>query len=164
MFMEHKESWSKSVRAHRTVYRFGSYWQSVILAAVPWLNLLILLALLVLVHGKLVITPGIIFTLPSAPLREGSQAQLIALMMVVSREGSGGEETLVFFDDERYSLAEEEELASFTARLKTRLNFESNHEMLLLADKHVPHGDVMRFVNTAREAGVKQVNVAEKPQ
>ncbi len=164
MFSEHKESWSLQVRKHRSIYRFGSGWQKTLLAAVPWLNIIILLMLLILVHGKLTITPGMIFSLPSAPFREGSQTSLTALMMIVGRDLPGGEETLVFFDDDRYSLAEEEHVEMLLERLKSRLTADSHHDLLLLADKRVSHGAVMRFINVAREAGVKKVNVAEKPE
>jgi biopolymer transport protein ExbD len=35
--------------------------------------------------------------------------------------------------------------------------------LLLLADRQVPHGDVMAAVNLARSAGVQRVNVGVKP-
>ena len=49
-------------------------------------------------------------------------------------------------------------------RLRQSLEFSESEELLLLADKHVPHGDVLQFVNLAREAGVARVNVAAKPE
>ena len=36
-------------------------------------------------------------------------------------------------------------------------------DLLLLADRRVPHGDVMATVNLARAAGLQRVNVGVKP-
>jgi biopolymer transport protein ExbD len=116
------------------------------------------------VHGQLTVTPGVAFDLPRAPLREGARSSLTALMIVVSRDTSGGEETLIFFDDDRYVSQDEEQMAMLSERLRNRMALGRSRELLLLADKRVPHGDVVRFVNVAREAGMRQINVAEKPE
>jgi len=139
-------------------------WAQALLAAVPWVNAVILVVLLMAVHGQLAVVPGIAFDLPRAPLREGTRSSLTALMIVVSGDTSGGEETLIFFDDDRYVSQDEEQMAMLSERLKNRVTLGRSRELLLLADKRVPHGDVVRFVNIAREAGMKQVNVAEKPE
>jgi biopolymer transport protein ExbD len=85
-------------------------------------------------------------------------------MIVVPRDTSGNEETLIFFDDDRYVSQDEDQMAMLAERLRNRMALGRSRELLLLADKRVPHGDVMRFVNVAREAGMRQVNVAEKPE
>ena len=164
MIGERRESLSRQVRRHRTVYRFGGVWARTLLAAVPWVNAVILVVLLLAVHGKLAITPGMAFDLPPAPLREGMRHDLTALMIEVSRDAPGGEETLIFFDDDRFSARDEDQMAMLSERLKDRMVARRGRELLLLADKRVPHGDVVRFVNLAREAGMTRVNVAEKPE
>ena len=158
-----RESWSGLVRKHRTVYRFGGQWARTLLAAVPWINALILVVLLLSVHGRMVIAPGLMFDLPRAPLREGAKPGLTALMISVARDTPGGEETLVFFDDDRYGMGDEEQIALLAERLKARMAQNGARELLLMADKRVPHGDVVFFVNVAREAGARRVNVSEKP-
>ena len=164
MMTEHKESWSRQIRKHRSVYRFGNAWAKAFLISVPWINALVLVVLLQAVHGQLVIAPGIVFDLPRAPLSEGMNPDLTALMIVVSRDAPGGVETLIFFDDDRYSVLDDEQVAMLSERLKSRAALGRGRDLLLLADKRVPHGDVVRFVNVAREAGVLRVNVAEKPE
>ena len=164
MIVERKESLSRQIRRHRTVYRFGGTGTRTLLAAVPWINAVILVVLLLAVHGKLAITPGMAFDLPRAPLREGGRPELTALMIEVSRDAPGGEETLIFFDDDRFSAQDEDQMAMLSERLKDRMAAWRGGELLLLADKRVPHGDVIRFVNLAREAGMTRVNVAEKPE
>lgn len=164
MISERRESWSRQIRKHRNVYRFGGVWAQTLLAAVPWVNAVILVVLLMAVHGQLTVIPGVAFDLPRAPLREGARSSLTALMIVVSRDTSGGEETLIFFDDDRYVSQDEEQMAMLSERLRNRMALGRSRELLLLADKRVPHGDVVRFVNVAREAGMRQINVAEKPE
>jgi biopolymer transport protein ExbD len=160
--IERRESWSRQIRRHRNIYRFGGAWAQTLLVSVPWINAVILVVLLFAVHGQMVITPGVVFDLPRAPLREGARPGLTALMIVVARDAPDGEETLIFFDDDRYSAQDEEQMAMLSERLKNRMALGRSRELLLLADKRVPHGDVIRFVNIAREAGMVRVNVAEK--
>jgi biopolymer transport protein ExbD len=164
MIAERRESWSRQIRRHRNVYRFGGVWARTLLAAVPWLNAAVLAVLLLAVHGQLAVAPGVVFDLPRAPLREGVRQGLTALMIEVARDAPGGEETLIFFDDDRYSAQDGEQMVMLSERLKNRMALGRSRELLLLADKRVPHGDVIRFVNVAREAGVLRVNVAEKPE
>lgn len=164
MWAETREEWGRQVRRHRSVYRFGGPWARSLLAAVPWINALVLIVLLLAVHGRLVISPGMVFDLPQAPLREGTHAKLTALMIQVARDTPGGDETLIFFDDDRYSVRDADQMAVLSERLKARVAAGGHRDLLLLADKRVPHGDVMRFVTAVRESGVQRVNVAEKPE
>ena len=164
MMMETKESWSKLVRRHRNVYRFGGVWAQSLLASVPWINVIIIIVLLLAVNQRMVVSPGVVFDLPHAALREGTHAGLTTLMIAVARDVPGGDETLIFFDDDRYVAQDADQMVLLSERVKGRVALSANRELLLLADKRVPHGDVMRFVNAMREAGVQRVNVAEKPE
>jgi len=164
MISAQNESWSTLVRSHRNVYRFGGNWAHALLTLVPWLDALVVAIVVFMVNQRMVVSPGVMFDLPKAALREGVHTGLTALMISVSRDVSSGDETLVFFDDERYSVRDDEQMGVLVERLRTRTTASAHRELLLLADKRVPHGDVMRFVNVAREAGVQQVSVAEKPE
>ncbi len=164
MITNTKTKWSALVRQHRSIYRFGGPWAQAMLSTVPWLNAVVIGVLLLAVNRRLVVSPGVVFDLPGAVLREGSQASLTALMIAVDRGGRGGDQTLIFFDDQRYFTEDAEQMAVLGERLKNRVSLGVCKELLLLADKRVPHGDVMRFVNVARESGVLRVNVAEKPE
>lgn len=164
MITGQKGTWSQQIRRHRTVYRFGGPWARSLVASIPWLNAVILVVLLLAVHGRLAIAPGVAFDLPRAPLREGTRVGLTALMIQVARDVPGGEETLIFFDDDRYSVQDAEQMALLAERIRDRMALSTQRELLLLADKRVPHGEVVHFVNAAREAGVQRVHVAEKPE
>jgi biopolymer transport protein ExbD len=164
MISDRREGWSKTVRRHRSIYRFGGAWAQTLLAAVPWINALVVVVLLLAVNQRLVISPGVMFDLPRAPLREGMHAGLTALMISVARDTGGGEETLIFFDDDRFSAQDPEQMQMLSERVRNRVALGARRELLLLADKRVRHGDVVLLVNAAREAGVQRVNVAEKPE
>ncbi len=164
MMTGQREGWSKLVRKHRTVYRFGGVWAQALLSMVPWIDCVIIVFLMLMVNRRTVISPGVVFDLPRATFREGMYVGLTALMITVARDTPGGEETLIFFDDDRYETQDGEQMAVLTERVKSRVALGARNELLLLADKRVPHGDVMRFVNAVREAGVQRVNVAEKPE
>ena len=156
--------WKQHIRTKRPGHRFGGVWAQGMLMAIPWVNVIILVAVLLVVNSRIAITAGVVFELPSAPLHEGSQSGLTVLMFSVSRETQAGEETLVFFDDERYLIQDEEQIARLANRISASISIERHDDVLLLADKRVPHGDVMQFVNIARKAGAKRINVAEKPE
>lgn len=164
MMTGQREGWSKLVRQHRTVYRFGGVWAQALLSMVPWVDCVIIVFLMLMVNRRIVISPGVVFDLPRAAFREGMYVGMTALMITVARDTPGGEETLIFFDDDRYATQDGEQMAVLTERVKSRVALGARNELLLLADKRVPHGDVVRFVNAVREAGVQRVNVAEKPE
>jgi len=156
--------WSQHVRTKRSVFRFGGMWGQAMHLAVPWINAIIIMVALLAVNNRIAITAGVVFELPSAPLHEGSHDGLTVLMFSVSRDIQAGEETLVFFDDERFLIQDEEQSARLANRISGSISIERHQDVLLLADKRVPHGDVMQFMNIARKAGAKRINVAEKPE
>jgi biopolymer transport protein ExbD len=155
--------WLQTIRSHRHIHRFGGPWAQAVLYAVPWINVLILVVLLFLYHERIAVSPGVLFDLPSTPLREGSHTGLTALMFAVTHEVMAREEALVFFDDARYMVADDDQMAALADQVRLKIKSSTSRDFLLLADKHVRHGDIMRFVNILRNAGVSKVNVAEKP-
>ena len=157
-------SWLPSIRLKRGVYRFGGPWAQAVLYSVPWINTLILIVLLFLYHQRIAISPGIVFDLPSAPLREGSHTGLTALMFAVTHESMARDEALVFFDDARYMVQDDEQMSTLAEQIRLRMKNADSKDFLLLADKRVSHGDIMRFVTILRNTGVSKVNVAERPE
>ncbi len=153
------------IKQRRSVHaRFGNRWFQSFSGGIPWIDAIIIIVLLMAVNNRLTIVPGMVFDLPAAPLRGGTHGALKAVMVPVVQDLSSGSETLVFFDDERFSMNDEELLVRLSAKVRNRVQASSNRDLLLLADKKIPHGDVIRFVNIVREAGVRRVNVAEKPE
>jgi biopolymer transport protein ExbD len=75
-----------------------------------------------------------------------------------------GLETLVFLDDQRYVLSDREDERRLRAAVDGMVGRPGGRDLLLLADRRVPHGDVVALVNLVRETGVQRVNVAVKPE
>ena len=155
----HWGKWRSETLRHR--YTRGGWGGRALFAAAPWLNLVLLVVLLVEVNKQILVQPGVVFDLPRAPFREGMRYGLSAVMIPVAR--TNGQETLVFFDDEPFALGVTNRQEQLAVRIRERVALEPRREILLLADRRIPHGDVMTVVNLAREAGVSRVNVATKP-
>ncbi len=160
-----KEHWGEMIRRRRSVHaRFDKKW-FFNFRNIHWIDALVITVLLLFVNSRMTITPGMVFDLPEAPLRGGAHiTALTAVMIPVVRDVSSGSETLVFFDDERFSMIDENWEQRLTAKVRDRIQASSKRDMLLLADKNIPHGDVIRLVNVVKEAGVHRVNVGEKPE
>ena len=163
-----KESWSEFIRKRRSIQaRFGRSWFKNISSGIPWIDAVIIVVLLLVVNNRLTIMPGMVFDLPRAPLRSGvhnTYNGLTAVMIPVVHDITSGDETLIFFDDERFSMKDEDFAERLSSKVRERIHASSSHDLLLLADRNIPHGDVIRFVNVVREAGVNRVNVGEKPE
>ncbi|MFZ4394126.1 MAG: ExbD/TolR family protein [Kiritimatiellia bacterium] len=159
---ELKGHWGKwRSEALRNRYARGGWGGRALFVAAPWITLVLLMGLLLVVGERILLRPGVVFDLPRAPFREGMRYGLTAVMIPVAR--TNGHETLVFFDDEPFDLGHAGRREQLAVRLHERVALEPRREILLLADRRIPHGDVLTVVNLAREAGVSRVNVATKP-
>lgn len=132
------------------------------LHVVPWLNFAVVLALFFAISGRLTLQPGVVFEVPQAPFDEGVQRALTLVM--IHAERAEEDETLIFFDDVRYQPGEPEQRAQLGAELARAALRPNGHQVLLLADRRVPHGAVIDLVTLIRAAGVRRVNVAVKPE
>ncbi len=145
------------------IWKHGCKWTQPITVAAPWIMLALLLVEFSLIEGRLTASPGVIFNLPPPVCGETvAMPGLAAIVVPVAREGSDGRETLVFFDDARYSLSDESSVEALRARLSTRVQADASGTLLLLIDARVSSGDVMRLAGLAREAGVTHVQIGER--
>ncbi len=133
------------------------------LQIVPWLNIVVVMALFFSLSHRLTLHPGVVFHLPSSAFQEGL-SQGLSLVMLNVPQGDSPDRTFVFFDDVRYSPGngdEEEQLRLDLMRASSR---PGGRQALLFAERNVPHGDVMALVAIIRSAGIRTVNVAVKPE
>ena len=71
--------------------------------------------------------------------------------------------TLVFYDDARYVLGDQQSVALLREQLLARVQANpARATLLVLADRRVATGELMRLVDIARESGMKHVQIAEK--
>ncbi len=145
----------------RTRFRPRGRISNTFLQVVPWINFVVVLALFFAISRRLTLQPGVVFDLPRAPFHEGIQ-QGLSVVMLRPQRGTV-ESTLVFFDDVRYQLEVPEQGEQLRTDLAQAAQRPAGRQLLLLADRRVPHGDVMALVDLARDAGIQRVNVATKP-
>lgn len=121
-----------------------------------WLTVLILGAMMWILAGKFSMAEGQLFELPSYGDREGIVTDLVAIVFPSSRD------TLVFFDDSRYSLSDEEALLNFQTHLCETAGKTKNPSLLVLADKRVTTDELMRLTSVAKKSGIERLLLAER--
>ena len=155
-------SWGWTPQRPEGIWRHGCRWMRPLFAAAPWATLALLAALFALVEGRLTAAPGLGLELPAGTCDEGELPDLAAVVMPVVREGAAASETLVYFDDARYSHADPASGEALRERLGERAAGEGAGVLLLLVDERVASGDLMKLTALAREAGVARVQIAER--
>ena len=149
--------WKWTPDRSREIWRHGPSWTRPLVSAAPWVTVLLLLLMLYMVGGTFVTERGVLFDLPdSSGLDEGESASLVALVMPMPRE------TLVFFDDARYTMGDDSSAAAFGAHLEDRVAKSNRKTLLVLADRRVAAGELMKLAAMARRSGVDSVLFAEK--
>ena len=138
------------------IWRHGALCLKPLAVAAPFLSLMLLVLQFHLIGGTFTSAKGVLFDLPAAGIAEGAKTDLTALMMVMPRE------TLVFFDDSRYILGDESSLKVFGEHLAERVGKTENKTLLVLADRRVADGELMKFAAVAKSHGVRRVLFAEK--
>ncbi len=146
----------KSARA-RSAWRIGPEWLRPFLVAVPWITVLLLVLMFHMIGGTLASSEGVLFDLPDATgTGDGEPASLVALLMPKMNE------TLVFFDDGRYTLGDESSAAKFGEQLEERARRSDEKTLLVLADRRIAAGELMKLSGIAKRSGIKRVLFAEK--
>lgn len=128
----------------------------------PWLTLIMLIVMFTFLQGALAPVPSLAFDLPAAGAADTAQTGLVALLLPGDAEGQSEEGTLVFFDDARYALSDPTGAEEFATRLGERANETNCGTLVLLADRRVSAGDVMRVMAIAKSRRLAHVQLAEK--
>lgn len=131
-------------------------WLRPLAVSAPWLTVILLVLMFAIVDRALTISPGVAFDLPEPTGARGEKADLVSLVMP-----SAGS-TFAFFDDARYSVDDESSMALFGDQLSAGLARTERKVLLVLADRAVSTGSLMKLAAAARKAGAKKVLFAEK--
>lgn len=143
--------------AHAAAEReFIPRWLRPLSAAVPWVTVLLLFMMMYVMGGAFTTSEGALFSLPEKGVGDVADASAVALVLP-AKQG-----TLVFFDDTRYLLEDEAQLAMFGAQLKERVALAEAPTLLVLADRRVSIGDLMKLAAVAKENHVAKTLFAEK--
>jgi len=146
------------------IWRHGASWVKPLFAAAPWITLVLLLVMFNLIGGRLAAAPGVVFDLPASVGHQAAVPEFTVLAMPSANVGESGG-TLVFFDDARFVLGDQQSVDLFRSQLKRGVQgskVKVKTSMLVLADRRVPSGDLIQLVGIAREAGVGHVQIAER--
>ncbi|NLL82629.1 MAG: hypothetical protein GX230_00105 [Lentisphaerae bacterium] len=149
--------------ALRDKYRPKTLLGQAFLVAVPWLDVLLVCGFFLWAGSRVTLRPGVVFDLPVAPFQEGLY-DTVTMVLMPAGDITHSSATLVFFDDERYNLADQQQRVRLGDALRGIVSHTLRRDLLLLADQRVPHGDVMMAVNLARAVGLQRVNVGVKPE
>lgn len=147
------------------VWAHGAKWARPLCAAAPWMSLALVAVLFGIASRETTFARGTVFDLPEVAAGAAADAAdpgLTAFVLPVPRSAGGGDETLVFFDDARFTPDDAASAANLSRRLAARASDARSRTLLLLADRRVPAGDLMALIALARKAGMKRVQVAER--
>lgn len=148
--------WGWKTEPTQGVWRHGAKWLRPFVSAAPWLTVLLLLLQFHLIGGNLLAAKGVLFDLPDAALSEGENARLVAVVMPQNHD------TLVFFDDARYVLGDGVSMAALGRHVADCVQRRGDRTLVMLADRTVSSGDLMKLVAHLRKHGIAKVLVAEK--
>ncbi len=148
--------WGWTPERSQGIWRHGAAWLRPLVAAIPYLTVGLLLVQLRFVSGTLTAAEGTLFDLPDAVPTDAVTETPVALMMPVPRE------TLVFFDDTRYLMGDDASMRALGEQLASRFARREKQSLLVLADRRVSAGEMMRFASLAKANGVARILFAEK--
>lgn len=148
--------WKWTSDRTRGIWRHGPEWLRPLVAAVPWITVLLLVVMFHFISGAFSSASGVLFDLPDASVFESEPASMVALVMPMERE------TMVFFDDARYMMGDETSAAAFGDHLADRAEKAERKTLLVLADRRVESGELMKIADIARRSGVDRLLFAGK--
>lgn len=118
--------------------------------AAPMVDVVFLLLIFFILSSTFVLQPGIKVDLQPSPARALSPFQ--GLVVTVTRE------ELLFFNEQRTTLE------ALQKSLHAAAQRGRNQELIIKADKQVPHGTVVQLMSMAIEAGIPSINIATRPE
>jgi biopolymer transport protein ExbD len=148
--------WNWRRTTDRGMWKYGPQWLQPLSAAVPWVTVGLALLMIHFVSGTLTAAEGVLFDLPDSGLTEGAATPLVALVTPMKNE------TLVFFDDARYSLEDGASTAALGEQLADRALKVEQKTLLVLADRRTAAADLMKVASLARLSGLTRILFANR--
>lgn len=137
-------------------------WFRFLAQAAPWLTLFVTLAMFWFLHDRLPLEMSVTVDLPETNAADAAVPGLVALLLPGDAEGTTETDSIVFFDDARYVLSDPASVDDLARRLGERAVETKCGTLLLLADRRVSAGDVMRVMSIAKAQRFARVQLAEK--
>lgn len=149
-------SWNWITPRPAGLSKYGPRWLKPFAYAVPWITVLLLLQMLYMISGTLTSAKGVFVDLPEGDELDGSASPLVALVFPSSRD------TLVFFDDARYTLDDPESVAALGEHFSSRTAKLEDRTLVVMVDRRVTGGELARFASVARAGGIRRLLLANK--
>lgn len=149
-------TWGRGAKDSASAAHHDIAWLRPFVAAAPWLTLVVLLLMFHLLGGTLAIREGVLFELPDSGIGDGESTALVALMLPMTQE------TLVFFDDARFVLGDAQSMDAFREQLAERADRLKEMTLLVLADRRISAGELMKFAAIAKSSGIGHILFAER--
>ena len=125
---------------------------------IPYFTLVLLMLMLYMLSGTLTRSEGVLFELPERGSGDGAATELVALVL------PHGQDAFVFFDDARYVLGDDDQLAKLGEQLAERAYKTNYKTLLVLADRRVHAGDLLKLGSVARTSGLEKILFAARRQ
>jgi biopolymer transport protein ExbD len=132
-----------------------------LLRMAPWLDMVLVILYLLLLHSRVVLQPGVVVELPAAQSDRGLISPLIAVALVAGTPQAPVYR--VFFDNVQYALDNEKRLEALRAALAEKRIHMNATALTLYADRRIEHRDLMRLLQLAQEAGMQRINLGTQP-
>lgn len=135
-----------------------------LIAVGPWIDILLLLVLFSFLDARLVLQPGVVVELPDAPFFGGTRLGMNMVLMSVSGGRGHDRSEIVFFDDERFVVGDEEHMRHLGTVLSAKAQGRGGESLVIQADRRVRHGTIVDIMNKALASGVAEVNLAAREE
>ncbi len=117
----------------------------------PMVDIVFLLLIFLVLSSPLVLQPGIgVVDLPASNTPAAASFQ--GLVVTVTRDN------LLFFNNQATTLP------ALRQSLQSEATKTRSQELIIKADRNVPHGTVIELMSIALEAGISAVNLATRPE
>lgn len=149
--------WGWTPARNLGIWRHGAMWYKPFTMIAPWFTIIVLLIEIWLISQTMTSARGVLFELPECvPMGDADGAPLVALVIPMGRD------TLIFFDDARYSLDDVASADAFAVHLAERVEKIDQRTLLVLADRRVAAGSLSNIAALARASGVSKLMLASK--
>jgi biopolymer transport protein ExbD len=132
----------------------------------PWVDVVILIVLFTMLDTKFVLQPGHRIALPRGPIRSGARARpgFTAVVLSIESGDSVTRKEVVHFDDERFLVAEQEDMKRLLKALGRRSRRHRDAPLTIQADERVRHGTIVRLLDMAKDLNIREVNIASRAE
>ncbi len=134
-----------------------------LVSAAPWLDVIFLVICFVMLESSFVLQQGVVIDLPVSSFKSALSSDMILVVRSADGGGSGIKE-IIFFDDERFLVENENRMRELNASFVEHVTRRKESAMLIYADRGVKQGTLVNIFNMVRDAGVVRVNIASRPE